>query len=336
MKRFPLLFPLLLILFTALLFVWWKTASAPANPNEDKPRDFLITRGQTAEEIGTKLAQQGLIKSPVAFKLYTQITGKQKGIQAGEYRLSPNLTLQELVLALTRGPQELWVTYPEGFRREEIAAKTIQVLGLEGAEADAFWFAFLKETAGKEGFLFPDTYLFARDVTAATAASKLRSTFDARVTGEMLEDAQATGLSMDEILVLASIVERETLTQEERPIVAGVLLKRLQAGWPLQADATLQYILATQSCPLSVVQLDCKWWNIPTAEHRQSLKSAYNTYLNPGLPPGPIANPGLTSIKAVIYSEESPYWFYLHDPQGNIHYAETIEEHNENINRYLR
>lgn len=345
MKRLLALIPLIVVIFVLSVAFWWKGVSGPADPQNKMPRDFLIIRGENAEQIGWKLEDEGLIKSALAFKLYAQATGRQREIRAGEYRLSPNLTLQQLVLMLSRGPQELWVTYPEGFRREEIAARTIQVLGLEGTEADAFWFKFLDETAGEEGFLFPDTYLFPRDVSAAAVAKKLRSTFDARLTDQMKEAASAAGLSINEVITLASIVERETLTSEERPIVAGILIKRWQRGWPLQADATLQYILADQNCrkqeePRGDASVcyspDFKWWNIPTAKHRKSLKSPYNTYLNPGLPPGPIANPGLVSIKAVIYSEASPYWFYLHDAEGRIHYARTIEEHNANINRYLR
>lgn len=343
--RLLLLFPLFFVLGFLSLFLWWKGVSAPADPENKTPQDFLIVRGESAQEIGSKLEKEGLVRSGFAFKFYTQVTGKAHEIQAGEYRLSPNLALGQLVLTLTRGPQELWVTYPEGFRREEIATKTIQTLGFEVTEADNFWFEFLASTVGEEGFLFPDTYLFARDVSAKTVAGKLRSTFDARVTDKMVQDAKAAGLSMDEVVTLASIVERETLTRQERPVVAGILIKRWQRDWPLQADATLQYILASQNCATQgqtrgdawvCYSPDFKWWNIPTADHRKTLKSPYNTYLNPGLPPGPIANPGLESIKAVIYPEDSPYWFYLHDTSGKIHYAETIEEHEENIDKYLR
>ncbi|MBI4033134.1 MAG: endolytic transglycosylase MltG, partial [Candidatus Blackburnbacteria bacterium] len=142
-------------------------------------------------------------------------------------------------------------------------------------------------------------------------------------------------------VTLASIVERETLTDEERPIVAGILLKRLEAGWPLQADATLQYAIASVNCTLrketsAAQSVKCEdWWPIPSSEDKK-IKSLYNTYLNRGLPPGPIANPGLSSIKAVVSPQDSPYWFYLHDGNGKIHYAKTSEEHAENIRKYLQ
>lgn len=335
MKRIFFTFPLFVLFFTTAVFLWWKNASSPVNPQDTGQRDFLIVKGQSVEQIGKNLEKEGLVKSSFAFKLYTQVTGRDKEIQAGDYRLSPNLSLQQLVLALLSGPQELWITYPEGFRREEIAIKTIKTLQMEEARAEEFWQEFITETEDMEGFLFPDTYLFARDVKASTVAQKLRSTFNSKITDKMRQDAQKAGLTLDQVVTLASIVERETKTGDERPIVAGILIKRWRANWPLQADATLQYVLASQNCPTRQLQLECKWWNIPTAQHK-SLKSAFNTYLNPGIPPGPIASPGLESIKAVIYPKETPYWFYLHDKDGKIRYAETIEEHNENVLRFLK
>lgn len=337
MNRLLILISLTVFVFVLLAFVWWGNATAPPDSKNTQSQDFLIVRGQSAQVIGKNLEDAGLVKSGLAFKFYVQLTGKAREIQAGEYRLSPNSSLAQLVLTLTRGPQELWVTFPEGFRREEMAARTIETLGLERTEADTFWFEFLQESSGEEGFLFPDTYLFARDVKASTVAEKLRATFNARVTEQVVQDAQTAGLSMDEVVTLASIVERETLTSEERPIVAGILIKRWQRGWPLQADATLQYLIGSERCEVrgwNSVK-DCDWWEPPTSADKRR-ESPYNTYVVPGLPPGPIANPGLESIKAVVYPEDSPYWFYLHDSEGKIHYAETIEGHEENINRYLR
>lgn len=327
-------FPLFVILASLFIFVWWKNASSPVDSKDSKPRAFVVTRGQGASAIAKRLAKEGLIKSDFALRTYLELRGKTDKIQAGEYRLTPSLSLQQIVAALLLGPQELWVTFPEGFRREEIAAKTIDILGMEGERAQVFWQDFLEETRDREGFLFPDTYLFPRDVAAKAVASRLRSIFDTKATQNLISDAKASGLSLNEVITLASIVERETLTDEERPIVAGILLKRLEAGWPLQADATLQYALATVSCRL--LDVSCKeWWPQPTSEDKK-LKSPYNTYLNRGLPPAPIANPGISSIKAVIYPQDSPYWFYLHDGSGKIHYAKTIEEHGENIRKYLQ
>lgn len=347
-----LLFLLLLIIFSSFfIFLWWNSVSRASLPNDSTPRKFLITKGQSAGKVAQRLEDARLIKSELAFRLYTQLTGKEKFIQAGNYELSPNLSLTGIVKVILSGPREIWITYPEGLRREEIAAKTIKALELDTDKAKAFWDEFAEESEGKEGFLFPETYLFPRDITAAKVTRKLRATFEEKVSEKMVEDAKETGLSLDEVVILASIIERETLTKEERPIVAGILLKRLSAGWPLQADATLQYVVTTQKCYSRGTSLSraesrdgtldtCgtsgfEWWDTPTNEDKK-LKSPFNTYTNRGLPPSPIANPGLSSIKAAIYPQNSSYWYYLHDRDGKIHYAKTIEEHTENINRYLR
>lgn len=331
--RLFLLFPLFFILTSIFVFFWWQDASRAPAPQKGDVQRFVISKGQAASRVAARLEEEGLIKSALSFRLYTQITGQAKAIQAGDYRLSPNLSLTRLVATFLAGPQELWVTYPEGLRREEMAAKTIKTLGMEGETAEMFYKDFLKESRDLEGFLFPETYLFARDVQAASVVKKLRATFDSKVTDKMIEDANAQGLQLNEVVTLASIVERETLTDEERPVVAGVLLKRMEIGIPLQADATLQYITGNKRC--AGYQLDCDWWKPPTVEDKK-LNSSYNAYLNKGLPPEPIANPGLQSIKAVIYPEESSYLYYIHDKDGKIHYAETIEEHNENVNKYIR
>lgn len=329
-----LLFLLLFILLSSFfIFFWWNSISSPANPQDKETRKFLITKGEAAGKIAKKLESAGLVKSELAFRLYTQIGGREKSIQAGNYELSPNLTLKEIIKTLIAGPKEVWVTYPEGLRREEIAQKTIKALGTEKDKTSTFFQEFLQEAEGQEGFLFPETYLFPKDITAKKVIAKLRSTFDAKVSEKMIFDAKASGLTIKEVVVLASVIERETITDEERPVVAGILLKRLEAGWPLQADATLQYAIANAKCQISNIK--CDWWQPPTVQDKK-LQSPFNTYTNQGLPPSPIANPGLSSIKAAIYPADSPYWYYLHDSEGKIHYAKSLEEHNQNIARYLR
>lgn len=334
MRIFLLLFPLFIILSFLFIFIWWNNASQPVDKSNDIPQRFVITKGQSAEKVSASLKESGLIKDAFAFRIYAQVTGKAGKIQAGNYTLTPNVSLPQMLDLLLEGPKELWVTYPEGLRREEIAIKTIEVLGMEADSAKTFYHDFLKETEEDEGFLFPDTYLFPRDVTARIVAEKLLSTFDVKVTSKMISDARDAGMSINQVITLASIVERETLTDEERPVVAGVLLKRMEIGMPLQTDATLQYITGTQRCTLGF-RPDCDWWEPPTIADKET-RSAYNTYINRGLPPAPIANPGLQSVKAVIYPQESPYLYYIHDKDGKIHYAATIEEHNANVAKYLR
>ncbi|MBI2268036.1 MAG: endolytic transglycosylase MltG [Candidatus Blackburnbacteria bacterium] len=332
MKKF-LIIPLFLVLFFLFLVIWWRNVSFPVNTRDSTPRDFLITKGQSTSSIAKKLEKEGLVKSEFAFRFYVQLTGRDKKIPAGEYRLSANSSLQQLVEILSKGPQELWVTVPEGLRREEIAVRTIKALGLEGERAQAFWEGFIEASSGKEGFLFPDTYLFARDIKPELVVSKLRSTFDSRVNGEMLSDLAKSGKTINEVIILASLIEREARGDEERPVVTGILLNRIKIGMALQADASLQYVTGSERCRKD--WLSCDWWKPPTAEDKTK-RSAYNTYTNTGLPAGPISNPGISSIKAAIYPQDTSYLYYLHDNDGKVHYAKTLEEHNSNVSRYLR
>lgn len=342
--KFLAFLPLFFVLCALFLFFWWKSALGPANPKDSSQHTFLITKGQSVAKIASNLEKEGIIKDDLAFRLYTKFTNTDKSIKAGEYKLSPNLSLNKLVSTLLKGPSLLWVTVPEGLRREEVPTKYIKALEIKPEAQAQFTSDFLASSKDAEGMLFPETYLFAKDVTAAKAVSTMKNTFDSKVTKEMITDAAKNEMDLNEVLTLASIVERETKTNEERPIVAGILLKRIEIGMALQTDATLQYIVANAKCP-PVARLaeggkvqsaeDCSWWEIPTVADRQ-LRSPYNTYTNQGLPPTPIASPGLVSIKAVVYPKESDYLYYIHDKEGKIRYAKTLKEHNSNVQKYLR
>ena len=306
------------VLFVSVGFVgglvWWRgVTGAPSQGTEEL--SFLITKGSGAEKVGKNLKEQGIIKSALALKIYLQMKGLATKIPPGEFKLARNLTLGELVDTLMKGPTELWVTVPEGLRREEVVEKFIEGLELQGEKAVNFRNEFLAESEGMEGYLFPDTYLFPADVGASRVVSVLRSTFDMKFSD-----------SSERVVILASILERETLTAKERPVVAGILMNRLNNDWPLQADATIQYALGEPG----------EWWPRPLTRADLEINSLYNTYKFIGLPPGPIANPGLTSLNAAANPEETDYWYYIHDNSGVIHYAETLEEHNQNVQKYLR
>lgn len=301
-------------------FFWWNKNTKPVS-SDTSLQSFVIPRGYSASQISDKLVDKGFIRNSLAFRFYVQLTARAKKIQAGEFLLSPSFSLPEIVRELTGGPVEVWVTVPEGLRREEVVEKCIDALEKKETAAD-FREEFLSLTSGEEGYLFPDTYLFPKTASASAVIKKMSSTFDNKVEAEMQKK---------QIITMASIIEREAITDEERPIVAGILWKRLEKEWPLQADAAVQYAVATSTCEGKV---ECDWWPILTKEDLE-LNSPYNTYKFSGLPPAPIANPGLSSIKAAANPQDSPYWFYLHDSEGEIHYAKTIEEHNENIRKFL-
>ena len=299
-------------------FLWWSAQLSPISPSQEKQQVFVITKGQPASLITQNLLSQGLIRSALAAKLYLIVSGLDQKILPGAYLLSPSQDLKSVFTTLTLGPQDIWVTFPEGWRREQFAARLDAVLTAPDktfSPAD-----FIVQTATLEGRLFPDTYLIPTSATAADIIHILTTNF-----------TQKVGTVDSTVLTLASLVERESAGDDQRSLIAGILLKRLKAGWPLQVDATVQYAVDTSKCKITVTT--CKWWE-PVTDTR--FPSPYNTYLKPGLPPTPIANPGLAALTAAQSPQNSPYWYYLHDATGLIHYATSIEQHNSNIDKYLR
>lgn len=331
MKKINFLLPTIFIFLCSFL-IWWNHNVKPVSDSQDlKP--FIITKGTSASLIGKKLKEQNFIKSSFAFKVYVQLTGKQEKIKAGEYKLSSGWNLFKVVDQFIKGPEEIWVTIPEGLRREQIVERVIDSLGKNSQEATIFKNDFLEITQGKEGFLFPDTYLFSQSASASAVADRLFQTFNKRVDIKIISEIDKSPYSLEEVIAVASLIERETRSESEKPIVAGIIYKRLQEGWPLQIDASVQYAVATNKCK-GIVK-ECNWWPVLSKDDLQ-ISSLFNSYKNLGLPPGPISNPGLSSIKAAVYPETSSYWFYIHDSKGKIYFAETIEEHRQNISNYLK
>lgn len=322
-KSFPLRLLLFLVVAVAIAvgaWAWWRDAIISVDASQTTPKIFVVRRGEGVKSIAARLASDGLIRSPTGFYLLVKIMGIERSLQAGDYRLNAGMDAGTIAKEMTHGTLDVWVTTLEGWRAEEVATKLSKDLDIPESE-------FLK--VAREGYMFPDTYLFPKDATVGAVARLFLSTFEAKVDETLRADAKKTGLTFDEVLTLASVVEREGRTAEDRPMIAGILLNRLKADWPLQADATLQYALGYQV-------REKTWWKKELFDDDKKVKSPYNTYLHPGLPPGPIANPGIVSIKAVIYPKTSDYWYYLHDPQGGVHYSRTLEEHNRNSEKYLQ
>ena len=284
MKKLLISLLFLLASFLSVFIFVYSQTKPVSNVKADKY--FLILKGTGASQVANNLKKSGLIRSPLLFKAYMKFSLLAQKIQAGQYKLSPGFSLFKVISEINKGPIEVWVTVPEGLKKEQIAEKYIN--GLNPPDPESFRSDFLNLTKTKEGYLFPDTYLFPWDASPSMIVSKMLATFDQKV----------KEITLDQ-LIMASLVEEETKTDLERPIVAGILYKRLKAGWLLQVDV------------------------------------APETYKRLGFPQAPIANPGLISIKAALNPEDSPYWFYIHDPDGNIHYAKTLEEHNLNISKYL-
>ncbi|MBI2326792.1 endolytic transglycosylase MltG [Candidatus Curtissbacteria bacterium] len=318
---------ILLITTPIGLNLYYQYLLQPASKIPAKPQIFIIKPGQPVVSIAQNLEEAALIKNAFAFRLLVAQMGIGKTIQAGDFRLAPDMSSQNIAKELTHGAIDIWITFPEGLRKEEAAQIVESKLNSATNEKYQFEKKEFIELA-QEGYMFPDTYLIPKDSNAKDIAERLRQTFDQKVNQKILESGQENNLSKEEVVILASLVERESKTSEERPVIAGILINRLSADIPLQVDATVQYAKGYDSAKNS-------WWPQVTQEDYQTVKSLYNTYLHPGLPPGPIASPGLESIRAAAAPSKTDYLYYLHDLDGKIHYAKTAEEHQQNVNEFL-
>jgi len=304
--------------------------------SDDSPSTFVVEPGETAAEIAARLKEEGLVSDAELFRRYMQYHELDAGIEAGEFTLRQTMTIPEIAEALQRGQRpEQVVTIQEGLRLEQVAAVVASqtsipqdeflALVTTGWQELGFSFDFLMNlppAATLEGFLFPETYRLPEDTTAGDLLTRMLGIFEARVTPEMQAAAASRGLSVYELVTLGSIVEREAVLGEERPLIAGVYHNRLGAGWFLGACPTVQYALGTSG----------DWWPRFTLESTE-LDSPYNTYRNLGLPPGPICNPGLASIQASAYPAGTDYYFFLVDctkNDGSHLFAVTEEEHLRN------
>ncbi len=306
--------------------------------NEAIPVPFTVEAGQNAAQIAENLRTLGLIRDATLFRYYLRYYGLDVQIEAGTFDLHTAMTIPEIAHALTEAkPPEVTLRITEGWRREQIADWLDEQEGLPFGGAaflaatavgaplppDLSLAAELPPNASLEGFLFPDTYRLALDATAADLVEAMLRNFERQVTPQMRTDAAARGLTLYQVVTLASIVEREAVIPDERPIIASVYLNRLAAGMKLEADPTVQYAMGYQA------DRD-EWWNLNlTPQDYYTVDSPYNTYLYAGLPPGPIANPGLASIQAVIYPAQTPYLYFRAacDGSGRHNFSRTFEEH---------
>lgn len=337
MKKKRFLFPVLALvaalIFLVIFFFWWQWGNQPAsNLKPAPPKIFVVKKGESLTSVADRLEKESLIRSSLVFRVLVLTRGLAGNIQAGDFRLRPSLTTEEVVYVLTHGTLDVWLTFPEGWRREEFSRRLTANLEEFNYEE------FVEKTRDLEGYLFPDTYLIPVEASPSAVIKIVGRNFEKKFSSELEKQAKNKGLTQKQVLILASIVEREAKSDRDRPLVAGILIKRWRNDWPLQADATVQYALANQqSVNLTTEQLtNFSWWPKKITKDDLKINSPYNTYEYKGLPPGPICNPGLASIKAVIEAQESEYWFYLSDPSGTVHYAKTAEEHNENISQHLR
>ena len=309
---------ILAVLILIPLNLYYQQSLNPVNPLAKDSVTFSIKSGEDVRSIAQRLYDENLIRSSLVFFLKARLTDYGKKIQAGDFQLSPSMGMQEISRELMHGTSDIRLTIPEGWRREEVAMKIANQFDIPENE--------ILKTA-REGYLFPDTYLIPKEATASTIVKMMEENFNKK-TQKAREAGNKKSLDFEEIIIIASLVEREAKLHEDRPLIAGVILNRLKIGMKLDIDATIQYSLGYQSEQKS-------WWKKDLTAEDLENESEYNTYLNAGLPPTAIANPGLSSIEAVINAPKTDYLFYIADKTGKTHFAKTFEEHAANISKYL-
>lgn len=319
--------------------------SAPAGEG-NLPVAFTVTPGETAQDIADNLASSGLLRETTLFRRYVRFHGLDSKLEAGEHLLTPQMTIPELATSLGEAlAQESVVRFVEGWRWEEMAdhLAASPVANIDAAEFGAIvlrekafdtsrydFLASLPADTTLEGFLFPDTYRLPLDAGANDLVSAMLENFGGRVTPAMRQSFGMQGLTLREAITLASIVEREAVVPEERGTIASVFYNRLANSMKLEADPTVQYALGLQEEPGI-------WWKSPLYLEDLRLDSPFNTYVVAGLPPGPIANPGLSSLQAVANPPETAFLFFVADCRATVPgshlFALTFDEHLANVER---
>lgn len=321
-------FTVVMLLFTA--FAVW-TVYSPEDLQE--PVAITIEKGATVDGIIKDLEDAGLIDNALFAKLYVKAKGIASNLQAGDYTFANSISIASILnkLAAPRGPEnEISVTFIEGWRLDEMAEyiDTVEGIQFDGddfleASRQSYDFAFIDELPNSrdlEGYLFPDTYRIFEDSTAQELIQKMLENLNYKLSEEDLEAIEESNRSVDEVVILASILERELLTIEDRKHGADVFLKRLNNGIGLQADSTVNYITKKKTPSVTFADLE--------------IDSPYNTYKYRGLPPGPIANPGEGSLEAAIYPTPNDYFYFLTTPEGEAIFNTTLDGHNVSKNKY--
>jgi UPF0755 protein len=294
---------------------------------------FVIEPGEGVASIAVRLEEVGLIRSAGAFRDYLVYKGLDTTIQAGSYQLSPAWSIVDIARSLQDAtPRQVSFVILPGWRMEEIAASLptsgLQISPESFIKVASSLPADLDELAisgSTEGFLYPDTYIFERDTSPESLIREFLRNFDLHLTTDLREGFSRQELDLYQAVTLASIVQREAVEAEEQPQIASVFLNRLRLGMKLDSDPTVQYALGYDAS-------SANWWTNPLSADDLQVNSPYNTYLYAGLPPGPIANPSSTALRAVALPAQTPYYYFRArcDGSGLHDFAVTFEEHLQN------
>jgi UPF0755 protein len=294
-----------------------------------KTTEIIVPRGSSFRDIADQLAHSGVIANASTFRLYAKLKGADTSAHAGAFRFEPHQSAAGVLQQLESGGAQIarWVTIPEGFTAKQIADR-LQENGL-GNSKD-FDDAFMRDsivvggtrTKNLEGYLFPSTYLIPTGASPQTVEHILTSQFLKELPQDAQAKAKARGLTVPQVVTLASLIEREAKADEERPLMAGVYYNRLRIDMPLEVDASIEYALPEHHTVITYGDL--------------KTESPYNTYTHQGLPPTPIANPGEPSLEAAFNPKSSPYLYYVYKGNGHHAFARTLAEQNANIAKYLK
>jgi len=339
-KYIAQLFSIFLLILVVFLI---SSVFSPAN-KETEAKIFIIEKGQSVKEIASNLKKENLIKYPSAFFFYTAFSGNYSKIQAGEYLLSSQMNIYGIVNLFSKGETAKEnLTIIEGWdlrdinkyltdkgitTKDELYSLTgtpIKEESNQNIKNLTEKFDFLKDkpkNMSLEGYLFPDTYYFDKNDTLETIVDKILSNFDEKLTDELKNEIKKQKKTIFEVVTMASMIEKEVKTLEDKKIVSGILWKRMSSGMRLQVDATILY--AENKEGLKIYTKDTQ------------INSPYNTYRVDGLPLGPISSPGMDSIIAAIYPTKTSFYYYLSTPEGKTIFSKTLEEHNYNKNKYLK
>ena len=285
--------------------------------------EVTIATGSTVSDVADMLKEKGVIGSSWLFEWYARIKGIDRQIIAGTFFLDPETSVFDAIRAVTQ-PQyaeEIELTFLEGWSLRDVASYLVEQGVIETEDELYAITGDPVSSESLEGYLFPDTYRFYTDATVQDVVDKMQETFDQKVTQDMLDEIEAQGKTLDEVIIMASVLEREARGEEDMGMVADIFWRRYQIGMALQSCASVNYITGKSDPAITYED--------------QQIDSLYNTYQYAGLPPGPISNPGLTAINAVIYPTANEYWYFLNDPDGVTHYATTNDEHAANKAMYL-
>lgn len=332
---FLLVVVVLIIIAIASGAIYINSLDQPFDKNNKDTIHVTIESGSTTVDIGQALEENGIIKSASDFKIFSKIKRYGSRYQAGAYGFSPSMTLSEIAEILISGKtSEMTFTIPEGYTIDQIARKLSDdgIVNkdrfLELVRNGNFDYDFLSSAQSGsnhlEGYLFPDTYTVPFDADEEEIIRIMLDRFDSVFTDKMKARAKKMGRSINEIMVVASIVERESKVPEERGKVASVVYNRLDIDMPLQMCSTVQYVLGEQKEVLTYADTE--------------IQSPYNTYINPGLPPGPISCPGLSSIKAALYPEDTDYLYFVVSEKldGTQNFSKDIEKFEKDKAAYYK